>query len=50
MNIYSDPVTFLWCGLGGGESVGECHWGDREQEPAAAYADHAVPDTADAEH
>lgn len=35
---------------GGGEPAGERHRGDREQEPAAAHADHAVPEPADAEH
>lgn len=35
---------------GGGEPAGERHRGDREQKPAAAHIDHAVPEPADAEH
>lgn len=36
--------------LGGGQPAGERHRGDREQEPAAAHAHHAVPEPANAEH
>lgn len=35
---------------GGGKPAGECHRGDREQEPTTAHLDHPVSEPADAEH